>query len=66
MKYTDEMITKLTVGCAIYLGFRVFGTVQKRLAVRKIKKEIRKELDNLVREQEKGIIDVDDYVIYPA
>lgn len=51
---------------AIITGAYVAKKIVKAVAVHKVRKALKKELENLEREAEKGIVDVEDYVVYPA
>lgn len=60
--YTKRLVISYAVWGGIVVGDRVARSLRRRM----ITKALKKELENLKREQEKGIIDIEDYVVSPA
>lgn len=63
----NDLMNKIYVADLVLLtGIYVTRKIVKKVAVYKAKKALKKELENLEREAEKGIVDVEDYIVYPA
>lgn len=63
----NDLMNKIYIAdLALFTGIYVTRKIVKKVAVCKAKKALKKELKNREREAEKGIVDVEDYIVYPA